>query len=142
MTLNRLEPIGKLCALLYKKCLNLNAEGRRSITIGKGCSDHFKTVSDLTIYRLAVRIFLMIGKIVNIMSVDVNRCDRILLPFSQISVSPILLAIAIWQIYVRMGNAIWGALGTTVFFLLLNIGQVRGSQFWWLQVKISQLIFA
>ena len=63
------------------------------------------------------------------MSVDVNRCDRILLPFSQISVSPILLAIAIWQIYVRMGNAIWGALGTTVFFLLLNIGQVRGSQF-------------
>ena len=57
------------------------------------------------------------------MSVDVNRCDRILLPFSQISVSPILLAIAIWQIYVRMGNAIWGALGTTVFFLLLNIGQ-------------------
>ena len=24
-----------------------------------------------------------------------------------------------------MGNAIWGALGTTVFFLLLNIGQDR-----------------
>ena len=59
------------------------------------------------------------------MSVDVNRCDRILLPFSNISVSPILVSIAIWQIYVRMGNAIWGALGTTVFFLLLNIGQDR-----------------
>ena len=53
----------KLCALLYKKCLSLNADGRRSITI---------------------------GKIINIMSVDVNRCDRILLPFSNISVSPIL----------------------------------------------------
>ena len=59
------------------------------------------------------------------MSVDVNRCDRILLPFSNISVSPILVSIAIWQIYVRMGNAIWGALGTTVFFLLMNIGQER-----------------
>lgn len=72
-----------------------------------------------------VRGSLTIGKIINIMSVDVNRCDRILLPFSNISVSPILVSIAIWQIYVRMGNAIWGALGTTVFFLLMNIGQER-----------------
>ena len=70
------------------------------------------------------------GKIINIMSVDVNRCDRILLPFSNISVSPILVPIAIWQIYVRMGNAIWGALGTTIFFLLCNIGQDRVQNRW------------
>ena len=86
----------KLCALLYKKCLRLNSDGRRKITI---------------------------GKIVNIMSVDVNRCDRILIPFSQVATSPILLAVAIWQIYERMGMAIWGALGTTLFFLFLNVGQ-------------------
>ena len=59
----------------------------------------------------------------NIMSVDVNRCDRILIPFSQVATSPILLAVAIWQIYERMGMAIWGALGTTLFFLFLNVGQ-------------------
>ena len=88
----------QLCALLYKKCLRLNADGRRKITI---------------------------GKIVNIMSVDVNRCDRILIPFSQVATSPILLAVAIWQIYERMGMAIWGALGTTLFFLFLNVGQER-----------------
>lgn len=86
----------QLCSMLYKKCLRLNADGRRKITI---------------------------GKIVNIMSVDVNRCDRILIPFSQVATSPILLAVAIWQIYERMGMAIWGALGTTLFFLFLNIGQ-------------------
>ena len=57
------------------------------------------------------------------MSVDVNRCDRILIPFSQVATSPILLAVAIWQIYERMGMAIWGALGTTLFFLFLNVGQ-------------------
>ena len=90
--------LSQLCALLYKKCLRLNADGRRKITI---------------------------GKIVNIMSVDVNRCDRILIPFSQVATSPILLAVAIWQIYERMGMAIWGALGTTLFFLFLNIGQER-----------------
>lgn len=82
--------------MLYKKCLRLNSDGRRKITI---------------------------GKIVNIMSVDVNRCDRILIPFSQVATSPILLAVAIWQIYERMGMAIWGALGTTLFFLFLNVGQ-------------------
>ena len=59
------------------------------------------------------------------MSVDVNRCDRILLPFSNISVSWIILPVAIWQIYERMGNAVWGALGTTLFFLFLNIGQEK-----------------
>jgi len=51
----------QLCALLYKKCVNMNAEVRRAITI---------------------------GKIVNIMSVDVGRCDRIFLPFSQVFFCP------------------------------------------------------
>ena len=41
----------------------------------------------------------------------------------KVATSPILLAVAIWQIYERMGMAIWGALGTTLFFLFLNIGQ-------------------
>ena len=123
----------KLCALLYKKCLSLNADGRRSITIGRdphtAWSTHCEPRYDIFQFKIdrstLVRGSLTIGKIINIMSVDVNRCDRILLPFSNISVSPILVSIAIWQIYVRMGNAIWGALGTTVFFLLLNIGQDR-----------------
>ena len=58
------------CLKAYKKLKRLNAEGRRKITI---------------------------GKIVNIMSIDVSRCDRVLMPFAQVSVAPIFLSIALWD---------------------------------------------
>ena len=92
----------QLCSLLYRKCLNMNAEGRRAITI---------------------------GKIVNIMSVDVGRCDRIFMPFSQVSVAVPIISISLWQIYTRMGSAVYGALGAVLFFTILNIveGKILGN---------------
>ena len=59
------------------------------------------------------------------MSIDVGRCDRVLMPFSQVSVAPIFLSVALWQIYKRMGTAMFGAIGVTVFFMIINIAQGR-----------------
>jgi len=66
-----------------------------------------------------------IGKVINIMSTGVGRCDRIFMPLSQLVSSPVIVSVALWQIYTRYGNAMFGAFLGACFFTLLNVFQGR-----------------
>lgn len=71
------------------------------------------------------RQIISIGKVINIMSTGVGRADRIFMPLTQIISSPVIIGVALWQVYARYGNAVFGALGGVCFFTFLNLIQGR-----------------
>ena len=92
------------CSLLYKKIMRMNSLG----------------VSQLSI-----------GKLVNIMSNDASRYEVFITIVAQAVIAPLAIGLGIWQIYNRVGNAAFAALGTlmaiAVFSTLVGIyaGLVR-----------------
>ena len=89
------------CSLLYKKIMRMNSLG----------------VSQLSI-----------GKLVNIMSNDASRYEVFITIVAQAVIAPLAIGLGIWQIYNRVGNAAFAALGTLMAIAVFGtlVGRYAG----------------
>ena len=89
------------CSLLYKKIMRMNSLGVSQISI---------------------------GKLVNIMSNDASRYEMFMIIVAQAVIAPLAIGLGIWQIYNRVGNAAFAALGTLMAIAVFGtlVGRYAG----------------
>ena len=89
------------CSLLYKKIMRMNSLGASQISI---------------------------GKLVNIMSNDASRYEMFMIIVAQAVIAPLAIGLGIWQIYNRVGNAAFAALGTLMAIAVFGtiVGRYAG----------------